>query len=187
MSVRFTFSTFLLKVHGNCWASGCNRYEMVLALDMNVFVTLPLPKSLDTESVRHLKWWLFLFRLLLLLLLLLLIALMLSLQGTLTPLHQFLRVEHNLTVPCITISTVRYHAHGWARSAIIKLVIVLVDVKYYLFMIGAVFSSFEKRPPFFDLVTPRPSVRKMFNTCHVLRQHRHAAELNAFESKHFFT
>lgn len=44
----------------------------------------------------------------------------------LTPLHQFLRVEHNLTVPCITISTVRYHAHGWARNALIKLLIVYV-------------------------------------------------------------
>lgn len=32
----------------------------------------------------------------------------------LTSFHQFLWIEHNFTVPCVTISTVRYHAHGWA-------------------------------------------------------------------------
>lgn len=32
--------------------------------------------------------------------------------NSLTPLHQFLRVEHNFAVPSITVSTVRYHAHG---------------------------------------------------------------------------
>lgn len=38
-------------------------------------------------------------------------AAMESLLGRLASLHQLLRIEHNFTVPHVTVSTVWYHAH----------------------------------------------------------------------------